>query len=277
MEKKRILVTVKTYPTPATTYTETVCTAGITEDGEWIRIYPIRYRMLDHEKQYSKYDWIEVEVEKRPGNKDNRPESYHCNSETIRIVGNIGIDRPHWPNRRKICLQKVYTNFAKLLEDSEWTEKCISLATFKPSEIVEFTCDPKDTSDTDQKKDEIVNNLKAELSLFGSDIPVHWKMASTIPYRFGYTFIDSEGKPYNLMIEDWEIFALFRRYPNNPELACEKVREKYFNNFVETKDVHFFLGTVFSNHRRRFKQPFSIIGVFPPAYEPRDSQLHLDL
>jgi len=67
MEKKRILVTVKTYPTPAAKYTETVCTAGITEDGEWIRIYPIRYRMLDHDKQYSKFDWIEVEVEKRPG------------------------------------------------------------------------------------------------------------------------------------------------------------------------------------------------------------------
>ncbi len=51
METKRILVTVKTYPTPAAKYTETVCTAGITEDGEWIRIYPIRYRMLDHDKQ----------------------------------------------------------------------------------------------------------------------------------------------------------------------------------------------------------------------------------
>jgi len=33
-EKQRILVTVKTYPTLSRKYGETVCTAGIREDGE---------------------------------------------------------------------------------------------------------------------------------------------------------------------------------------------------------------------------------------------------
>lgn len=89
MEKKKILITVKTYPTPANKYIETVCTAGLTESGEWIRLYPIRFRMLDEEKQFKKFDWIEVEVEKRSINKDRRPESYFCNSDSIRIIGHL--------------------------------------------------------------------------------------------------------------------------------------------------------------------------------------------
>lgn len=43
---KRVLVTVLTYPTPSDKYIETVCTAGITEDYQWIRIYPLRLRLL---------------------------------------------------------------------------------------------------------------------------------------------------------------------------------------------------------------------------------------
>jgi hypothetical protein len=39
-ETKRVLVVVKTYPTPAWRGGEVVCTAGITEHGEWIRLFP---------------------------------------------------------------------------------------------------------------------------------------------------------------------------------------------------------------------------------------------
>ena len=42
-EKHRILVTVKTYPTLSRKYGETVCTAGVREDGTWVRIYPVDF------------------------------------------------------------------------------------------------------------------------------------------------------------------------------------------------------------------------------------------
>jgi hypothetical protein len=41
---KRVLITVKTYPNPSKSYQETVCTAGIDEDKNWIRIYPVNFR-----------------------------------------------------------------------------------------------------------------------------------------------------------------------------------------------------------------------------------------
>ena len=46
IEKVKILITVKTYPLPSTAYQETVCTAGVKEDGTWIRLYPVRFRYL---------------------------------------------------------------------------------------------------------------------------------------------------------------------------------------------------------------------------------------
>jgi hypothetical protein len=69
-----------------------------------------------------------------------------------------------------------------------------------------------------------------------------------------------------LMIEDWEIGALYwkclKNAGNNEELAIEKVRQKYWNEFL-ARDVHLFLGTTLANHLRA-PNPFIIIGVFPP-------------
>ena len=71
---KKVLVTVKTYPTLSSTYGELVCTAGITEDGSWIRIYPIPFRRLKEYYRFEKYTWIELPLEKNK--QDPRPESF---------------------------------------------------------------------------------------------------------------------------------------------------------------------------------------------------------
>ena len=60
-EKKRVFITVKTYPNISDKYAELVCTAGILEDGTWIRLYPVPFRLLKKEQQYKKYTWINVE------------------------------------------------------------------------------------------------------------------------------------------------------------------------------------------------------------------------
>ena len=62
MSKERVLITVKTYPTLSRKYGETVCTAGVREDGSWVRIYPVPFRRLDEEEQYTKYDWLECRL-----------------------------------------------------------------------------------------------------------------------------------------------------------------------------------------------------------------------
>jgi hypothetical protein len=42
--KIKVLITVMTYPHPSESHQELVCTAGITEAGEWVRLHPIDYR-----------------------------------------------------------------------------------------------------------------------------------------------------------------------------------------------------------------------------------------
>ena len=61
-EKTKVLILVMTYPNPSNSHMETICTAGMTEDGEWVRLYPIDYRYLDPNKQFHKYQWIEIEL-----------------------------------------------------------------------------------------------------------------------------------------------------------------------------------------------------------------------
>lgn len=41
MVREKVLITVTTYPLPSRSYDELVCIAGILENGEWIRIYPV--------------------------------------------------------------------------------------------------------------------------------------------------------------------------------------------------------------------------------------------
>ena len=74
VRRERILVTVKTYPPLSEKYGETVCTAGVREDGSWIRLYPVPFRRLTEVEQYHKYDWLECRV--RTQSSDRRPESF---------------------------------------------------------------------------------------------------------------------------------------------------------------------------------------------------------
>jgi hypothetical protein len=136
VKKEKILITVKTYPTPSSKYDELVCTAGLREDGSWARIYPIEFRKLSYADQYKRYDWVEVLLERRTS--DFRSESFRPKSD-VKVVGHVDTaDR--WRERRNLVLKKakVYTNLTALINDSK-KPKYISLAVFKPTRVIDFT------------------------------------------------------------------------------------------------------------------------------------------
>lgn len=78
---ERILVLAKTYPSPSAQYVETSCVAGITEHGFMRRIYPVPFRMIEMGRQFKKWQWIQVRVEK--ATRDHRPESHRIYVDTI--------------------------------------------------------------------------------------------------------------------------------------------------------------------------------------------------
>jgi len=70
-----VLVLVKAYPQPSSKYTESVCVAGLRLDmqtPEWVRLYPVQFRLLSRERRFSKYDLIRLRV-RRPTSGDTRP------------------------------------------------------------------------------------------------------------------------------------------------------------------------------------------------------------
>ncbi len=136
MPLDRILITVKTYPTLSRKYGETVCTAGVREDGSWVRIYPVPFRRLDQEEQYSKFDWIEADL--RRSTSDPRPETMHpTDVRQLQPVGHIDT-RDNWRERRKLLLEtaRVYSRLDDLITGAKANQ--VSLAVFRPTKITDF-------------------------------------------------------------------------------------------------------------------------------------------
>jgi len=84
-EKKKVLVTVKAYPERSKKYGSVACTVGLTEEGEWIRLYPITLDVFSGDNKLRKYDWIEVEC-KKAEEKLSRKESYKIRDGTLKII-----------------------------------------------------------------------------------------------------------------------------------------------------------------------------------------------
>lgn len=140
-ERAKILITVKTYPLLSSKHAETVCTAGLREEGKWIRIYPVPFRLMDKAKQFKKYQWIEADIIK--DTRDPRPESYRLADE-IKPLHCLDTQKT-WEERKKLVLSKVFYNLDTLIHEARDTKQSTSLATFKPKRIVSFSIE-RDTS-----------------------------------------------------------------------------------------------------------------------------------
>jgi len=271
---RRIFITVKTYPTLSEKYDELVCTAGILDDGRWARVYPLPFRKLDYEKRYKKFQWVELCLEKNK--QDPRPESYKgIDISRVRLIGQrVGTERK-WAKRKEIIFEKnpIYKDLRELIDKANKNK--LSIAVFKATEILDLTIE--ETKREWSKKNLATLKEKAkQLSLFQTteEIEKEFRVVKKLPYKFSYKFKDCSGKVSTLMIEDWEIGALYwkclQRSDGNEKKAIELVREKYFVEFLK-KDLYLFLGTTRQFHGWA-KNPFVIIGVF---YPPIDKQMKL--
>lgn len=264
MPLTKVLITVKTYPAISKKYEELVCTAGFREDGTWIRIYPIQFRKKSYQEQYSKYEWIELDLVKNT--RDARPESYRPVSHDIliKVIGKIVSDGYAWTERRKFVLNKVYTNLTQLIAEAKNKDICTSLAVFKPTKIIDFIWEEVEREWSDDKLVQF-----QQLNLFQKVDDKKFEVVKKLPYKFSFKYEDDQGKQSTTMIEDWETGELYwnclKRSDGNEQKACIDVKKKYFDDFSKTKDLYFFLGTS-QVHHFTGKNPFLIIGTFHPKH-----------
>lgn len=252
----KVLITVMTYPHPSRGHNELVCTAGVTESGDWVRLYPIDYRYRERNQQFKKYQWIEVVLAPRGAGNDNRKESRRPDLNSIRLLGEPLSTDNEWRERREIIdrLPHYTKNELMALHDKDKT----SLGVVRPSRVLDMEIR---AADPEWKPE--WQALFTQLSLFGPP----QKPLRKIPYTFHYVFEceDSNGKPHTAMCEDWELGALFLKEADrlgSDQAAAESVRKRFLGDLChKDKDTRFYMGTHFPYN------VWLVLGVFWPPVQ----------
>lgn len=263
VSRLRVLITVKTYPIPSAKYDELVCTAGVSETGDFIRLYPIRFRDLPFSQQYRKYQWIEVDAEKHTG-RDTRKESYRPREDTLRIVGERIGTNDNWAERAKYALAKRAQSMEALYEQQKHDNT--SLGVIRPREILDLEI----SADADDWKPQFKDALRQQ-RLWDDRTATH-EPPRKVPWKFHYRFRcdDSRCKGnHRMMIEDWEAGALYWNCVDkgdSPDEAAAKVKQKFLGQMCAPAiDTHFFVGTILGHGT------WVIIGIFWPRKESLDT------
>jgi hypothetical protein len=253
-EKKKILITVKAYPNPSKKYSETVCCAGVDlSNSQLIRLYPITYRDLDEDKKFKKYSIIEVDCS--DPSDDKRPESFHVNVDTIKVIDQLDTDKGTWERRKSIVLKVLVKSMCQVYKDAEHDD--LSLGLIKPDGI---SFELAKQSLSDQKAREA---CYAQLSF----IDEKKEAIEKIPFNFYYKFkcpTEADCPGHKLSIIDWEIMQAYRdwrsRYPTEKVLL--EMIEQHWLDIADTtkKDVYFYVGNT-----KRFRDTFMVLGVFYPT------------
>lgn len=255
MERRKILIATKTYPSISTKYQETVCTAGVLLDEDdqpvqWIRIYPIRFRQLDFDKRYPRWSIISAKIERN--DKDYREESFRIDDSSIEVIRKIDTSK-NWEERKALVLPLEFKSILDIKEQGK------SLGIIKPQTIKKYFCNKEIEREWKPKQQAILD----QMDLFEPSVQL-----DKIPYKFGYEFFSKDGKRHRCTINDWEIQQLYRgcrdrsketSMENKEKEALEKVRQKLEDEFLSKKDLYFIMGNL-KNH----KNSFMIIGIFYP-------------
>lgn len=258
----KILITVKTYPIPSKRYDELVCTAGVTESGDFVRLYPINFRDLPFDKQYKKYQWINVIAEKHTG-RDVRKESYRPDCASITPIGEyIPANPGNWSERARYVLRKNARSMENLYDQQKADRT--SLGIFRPKNVDDLIISPDDPEWNPRFLAELRQARIWETRGISKEPP------RKVPFKFHYRFLcdDSRCKGnHKMMIEDWEVGALFWRLVDkgaSHEEAAEKVRYKFLEDLCgPNKDTHFYVGTILAH-----PNTWVVIGVFYPKIQP---------
>jgi hypothetical protein len=249
--KKRVLITVRTYPIPSKSSIEVSCTAGITDDGEWIRLFPIPYRFLDDDKRFKKYQLIEADVIKSES--DQRSESFKINIDSINILGQPLQSNNKW-EARKTRIFPLKANSLCFLQKELDAKQKPTLGLFKPQKIT--------TLRIEQTSNEWSPSQLASLSqypLFGNHPRTQLEK---LPFDFSYEFKceESDCKGHKLICTDWEMGWSYIKWREKYGMKWEqKFRETFETKMISANDTHFFVGTL-----HNYPDAWIIIGLFYP-------------
>lgn len=258
--KENILILAKTYPSPSKKYLETSCVAGITDEGEMRRLYPVPFRRLEKEFQFKKWQWIQVETESN--SRDKRAESRKVNFSSIQPGAEIKTSA-HW-EKRMVWIKRMPEFYEfESTGTQPHLDKEISLALFTPKSGVRLDIVPAAPYWSKEQYDAIHMHDDGNI-LFKDEAKIPEKELEKIPFDFYYVLIapthQGVERMVRLKIVDWEVCALFRNCHNpSNESWKEKLRNK-LESEMNNKNLKLLLG-----NQHRFQHQWMIVSLlYPP-------------
>ncbi|POR58386.1 hypothetical protein BKM23_20540 [Pseudomonas syringae pv. syringae] len=271
--KARILILCKTYPTPSAAHSETSCVAGMDEEGNLVRLYPVPFRLVTEEQQFAKWQWIEASIEKSPN--DHRPESHKIGVDTILGMETVPTDK-QWSRRREI-LDKlpIYDSF-EALEQARLDSKA-TLGLIRPRKILGLNIKKASSETWTNEELEKLEKLQRQPGLFDQeDVKSSIKRLEKVPFDFYYSYeCEVDGAPvvHTHKIVDWEASQLYRKLRRTHGVDGWEAR---FRDKLETelpcKDLMFLMGTI-----HRFPHQWLIISLIYPPKPPPGADLQMSL
>ena len=226
MRKEKLLVIAKAYPEFSKRYKSfLICIAGLTEGGEWRRIFPIPVDEYLRNK-FSKRDWIEYEIRDEKG--DYRKESKKIFEGSIK---NTGVKEDTETVRR--LFRRELSTMEKLKR--AYQEDKTSLGVIQPI-LESFELRERETN---EEKEAFLAFQKTLFSTFRPDILHEWPS-----YRFRCCEECNDG--HRGICEDIEATELYRKtkrkYNDDKDKIYEVVKGKLFD-WMKKRELYFVMGT----------------------------------
>jgi hypothetical protein len=181
---------IKAAPQVGQRHGETVCCAGISLDGRWLRLYPVSFRNLADSQKFGRWDRIRFKW--RIPSDDARIESRRVDQDSISIVGSLK------PAERERFLSSLVTTSL----DRE-RRKGRSLALLKARNL-QFKIEKRDQAEIADEQIRF-DGLRAQPDLFNTK---HIIPYSPCPYKFKYKYQTDDGDREGTC-QDWEIEATY--------------------------------------------------------------------
>ena len=181
----RVLIFCKTYPSPSGKHIETSCVAGMEEDGRFIRLFPIQFRLIEDQKQFKKWQWVNARIGKAPN--DHRPESHKIFSDTIVCDGEPLSTRQRWQARREqLGKIPIFDNFASI--DAARELRGVTLGLLRPSRVLGLDITPTSKPDwTKEEKEKLIQHER-QGGLFDETDAKRISTLKKVPFDFHYRY-----------------------------------------------------------------------------------------
>jgi hypothetical protein len=257
-----LLVTAKAYPSVSVKYGEAVCVAGVrldTDEPEWIRLYPVRFRDLPLEQRFRKYQVIRLRAKKHSG--DARSETWRPDVGSIQ-PGKFIRAGGAWEARRDLVEALIGPTMCQLHKGRKRGGDGPSLGIVRPLRVRSIRVSAEEAWSSGQQGTVGQGNLlttKTDLVKPG--------------HAFAYSYLCEEPgcRGHVQKIVDWELGEAYRHWEySTDELICRIKRRWQDDMFSERRESFLFVG---DQHRRPGQ--FLVLGTFSPEWRPNADQMVL--